>query len=89
MSEVIVAIFDAAPSADAAIRDLEAAQIPAAVIRRFVNVDPEHHIIPVPLHDAPRLGSPTVSVVVDEVYTRAVEEALEKRAVLTVHTPLT
>ena len=88
MTEVIVAVFDAAPSADAAIRDLEAARIPSAVIRRFVNVDPEHHIIAVPLLDAPGLGSSMVSVMVDEVHARAVEGILENRAVLAAHAPV-
>ena len=85
MTEVVVAVFDAAPSAEAAIRDLEVARIPSAVIRRFVNADPERHIIAVPLHEAPGLGSPMVSVVVDEIHARTVEGILENRAVLATH----
>jgi hypothetical protein len=87
MTEVVVAVFDASPSADSAIRDLEAARIPSAVIRRFVNANPEQHIIAVPLHGAPGpgLGSPMVSVVVDEVHAPAVEGILENRAVLATH----
>jgi len=85
MTEVVVAVFDASPSADSAIRDLEAARIPSAVIRRFVNANPEQHIIAVPLHGAPCLGSPMVSVVVDEVHAPAVEGILENRAVIATH----
>jgi hypothetical protein len=88
MTEVVVAVFDASPSADSAIRDLEAARIPSAVIRRFVNANPEQHIIAVPLHGAPGLGSPMVSVVVDEIHARTVEGILENRAVLAAHAPL-
>ena len=83
MTEVVVAGFDASPSADAAIRDLEAARIPSAIIRRFVNANPEQHIIAV------CLGSPVVSVVVDETNARTVEGLLENRAVLAAHGPLT
>jgi len=88
MTEVVVAVFDAALSAEAAIRDLEAARIPSAVIRRFVNIDVERHIIAVPLHEAPGLGSPMVSVVVDETHARTVEGILENRAMLAAHAPL-
>jgi hypothetical protein len=89
MVEVVVAVFDAAPSAEAAIRDLEAARIPSAVIRRFVNVDPERHIIAVPLHNVLQPGAPMVSVVVDESCARAVEGILESRAVLATHASVT
>lgn len=40
MTEMIVAVFDTASAAEAAIRDLEAAGLPSAVIRRYVKDDP-------------------------------------------------
>jgi hypothetical protein len=44
MTQMVVAEFDAASAADAAVRDLEAAQFPSAVIRRYVNHDPDERI---------------------------------------------
>ena len=66
----------------------ETEHMPSAVIRRFVNANPEQHIIAVPLHSAPGLGSPTVSVVVDEIHARTVEGILENRAVLATNASL-
>lgn len=40
MTEMIVAVFDTASAAETAIRDLEAARLPSAVIRRYVKDDP-------------------------------------------------
>jgi len=40
MTEMIVAVFDTASAAETAIRDLEAAGLPSAVIRRYVKDDP-------------------------------------------------
>ena len=40
MTEVIVAVFDTASAAEAAVRDVEAAGLPSAVIRRYTKDDP-------------------------------------------------
>jgi len=41
MSEMIVAVFDTPVAADAAVRDVEAAALPSAVIRRYDKADPD------------------------------------------------
>src|SRR5437764_3946834 len=41
MTEMIVAVFDTPAAADAAVRDVEAAGLPAVVIRRYTKDDPE------------------------------------------------
>lgn len=40
MTEMIVAVFDTASAAEAAVRDIEAAGLPSAVIRRYTKDDP-------------------------------------------------
>jgi uncharacterized protein (TIGR02271 family) len=40
MTETIVAVFDTASAAEAAVRDIEAAGLPSAVIRRYTKDDP-------------------------------------------------
>jgi uncharacterized protein (TIGR02271 family) len=41
MSETIVAVFDTPSAADAAVREVEAAGLPAVVVRRYTKDDPE------------------------------------------------
>ena len=41
MRELVLAVFDAASAADAAVQDLEVARIPSAVIQRGVRDGPE------------------------------------------------
>src|SRR4051794_2838186 len=41
MAEMIVAVFDTPAAADAAVRDVEAAGLPAVVVRRYTKDDPE------------------------------------------------
>jgi uncharacterized protein (TIGR02271 family) len=41
MSEMIVAVFDTAAAAEAAVRDVEAARLPSLVVRRYTKDDPE------------------------------------------------
>ena len=58
MTELVLAVFDAASAADAAVQDLEVARIPSAVIHREV---PGNHSAP-----------PSVTVAVDEIHATAV-----------------
>jgi hypothetical protein len=58
MTELMLAVFEAASAADAAVQDLEVAHIPSAVIRRGVPGN----------HDAP----PAAAVAVDEKHAVAV-----------------
>jgi hypothetical protein len=82
MTQMVVAVFDAASAADAAVRDLEAAQIPSAVIRRYVNGDPDERITPTGLDGGHHAGQPFVSVAVDMIHADAVA------GILTQHGPL-
>ena len=54
MTELVLAVFDAASAADAAVQDLEVAGIPSAVIRRGVPGN--------------RSAPPAVTVAVDEIH---------------------
>jgi hypothetical protein len=58
MTELVLAVFDAASAADAAVQDLEVAGIPSAVIRRGVPGN--------------RGAPPSVTVAVDEIHAVAV-----------------
>jgi hypothetical protein len=58
MTELVLAVFDAASAADAAVQDLEVAGIPSAVIRRGVPGN--------------RSAPPAVTVAVDEIHAVAV-----------------
>ena len=58
MTELVLAVFDAASAADAAVQDLEVADRPSAVIRRGVRGN--------------RSAPPAVTVAVDEIHAVAV-----------------
>jgi len=79
---MVVAEFDAASAADAAVRDLEAAQIPSAVIRRYVNDGPDERITPTA--GGHRGGHPFVAVVVDTIHADAVAGILSQHGPLDV-----
>ena len=83
MTQMVVAMFDAASAADAAVRDLEAAQIPSAVIRRYVNDDPDERITPTG-PDGHHGGQPFVSVAVDMIHADAVAGILNQHGPLDV-----
>jgi hypothetical protein len=64
MRELVLAVFDAASAADAAVQDLEVARIPSAVIQRGVRDGPE-------LRDNSSASArPSVIVAVDEMHAR-------------------
>ena len=42
MTETIVAAFDSASAAEAAVQDLERAKIPSAVVRSYTKEDPDY-----------------------------------------------
>jgi hypothetical protein len=84
MTQMVNAEFDAATAADAAVRDLEAAQIPSAVIRRYVNDDSDERIMPTGSDGGHRGGHPFVSVAVDMVHADAVAGILSQHGPLDV-----
>jgi hypothetical protein len=74
MTEIVLAVFDAASAADAAVQDLEVARIPSAVIRREIRGNPE------PRDDSSASGwhsKPAVTIAVDEMHVAAVTGILE------------
>jgi hypothetical protein len=62
MTELVLAVFDAASTADAAVQDLKVARIPSAIIQREV----------------PGSARPRVTVAVDEMHTGAVTRILNQ-----------
>lgn len=62
MTELVLAMFDAASAADAAVQDLKVARIPSAVIER----------------EAPGSARPRVTVAVDEMHAGAVTGILNQ-----------
>jgi hypothetical protein len=62
MSQIVTAVFDAPPAADAAVQDLEVARFPWASIRR--GTDAEQHLL--------------VTVEVSDLYIDAVTGILEQ-----------
>ncbi|MGC1412361.1 MAG: hypothetical protein WA864_25865 [Acetobacteraceae bacterium] len=84
MTQMVVAEFDAASAADAAVRDLEAAQFPSAVIRRYVNHDPDERITPTGSDGGQHGGHPFVSVAVDVIHADAVSGILNQHGPLAV-----
>jgi hypothetical protein len=62
MTELVLAVFDAASVADAAVQDLEVARIPSVVIQR----------------EAPGSARPRVTVAVDELHAGAVTGILNQ-----------
>ena len=80
MMEVVVALFDSASSAEAAIDDLEIARIPSAQVRQFGNrPDSERGIIEL-RHASLVPGDRIVAVTVEEHHARAVMEILDMQA---------
>jgi adenosine/AMP kinase len=72
MTELVLAVFDAASAADAAVQDLEVAHIPSAVIQRGVRNGPE-------LRDNSSASArPLVIVAVDEMHAAAVTGILNQ-----------
>jgi hypothetical protein len=67
MTEMVIAVFDAASAADAAVQDLEVARIPTAVIRREIRDDSERS-----------RARPSVIVAVDEMHACAVTGILDQ-----------
>ena len=64
MTELVLAVFDAASAADAAVQDLEVARIPSAVIQRKVSGSTS--------------AQPSVTVAVDEIHAAAVTGILNQ-----------
>jgi hypothetical protein len=72
MRELVLAVFDAASAADAAVQDLEVTRIPSAVIQRGVRDGPE-------LRDNSSASArPLVIVAVDEMHTPAITGILNQ-----------
>ena len=46
MNQIVVAVFEGQSSANAAVDDLEVANIPSVVIKRYAAADPEERITP-------------------------------------------
>jgi hypothetical protein len=88
VTEVIVAVFDTASVANAAVRDLEAAHIPSALIQRFICEDAEHRIAPTHLQVGDRPGWPLVTVAVDEMHCSLVAGILDRHAPVDLHETL-
>jgi hypothetical protein len=84
MTQMVIAEFDAATAADAAVRELEAAQIPSAVIRRYVNDHPDERIMLTGPDGGHRGGRPFVSVAVDMIHADAVAGILNQHGPLDV-----
>ena len=72
MRELVLAVFDAASAADAAVQDLEVARIPSAVIQRGVRDGPEFR------DDSRASARPLVIVAVDEMHTPAITGILNQ-----------
>jgi hypothetical protein len=77
MTEVVIAVFNAASAADAAVQDLEAARIPSAVIRREVrdNLDLRDDST---RHGAHIRGRPVVTISVDDIHAELVTGILDQ-----------
>lgn len=64
MTELILAVFEVASAADAAVQDLEVARIPSAVVQREVSGSTS--------------AQPSVTVAVDEIHAAAVTGILSQ-----------
>jgi hypothetical protein len=80
MTEMVIAVFDAASAADAAVQDLEMAHIPTAVIRREIRSDSDlrDDSSASGRHNQRSRGRPSVMVVVDEMHAGAVTGILNR-----------
>ena len=77
MNQIVVAVFEGQSSADAAVDDLEVANIPSVVIKRYAAADPEERITPTGFEGHPQ-GCPLVTVSVDDAHTQAVTGILKQ-----------
>ena len=79
MTELVLAVFDAASAAGAAAQDLEVARIPSAVIRREVSDrNPKRR------DNSSASARPSVTVAVDEMHALAVTGILNQHGPLEV-----
>ena len=80
MTEVIVAIFDREAAAETAVRDLDAARIPHAVIQEFANgPGPDDALRPLRGRGVPS-GNRIVTVTADEQYSPTIIQILDQQA---------
>jgi hypothetical protein len=79
MTELVLAVFDAASAAGAAAQDLEVARIPSAVIRREVSDRNSKR-----RDNSSAAARPSVIVTVDEMHARAVTGILNQHGPLEV-----
>ena len=84
MTEMVIAVFETASAADAAVQDLDVARIPSAVIRREMRNDPA---LPDNRSTSDRqskrgYGLSSVTVAVDEIHAAAVTGILNQYAPL-------
>lgn len=87
MAEIVIAVFEAASAADAAVRDLEVARIPSAVIGREISGDRERRDsgdvsawqgTASAWHRKRCRGWPSVTVAVDEIHAAVVTGILNQ-----------
>ncbi|HEY2619033.1 MAG TPA: hypothetical protein VGI78_16955 [Acetobacteraceae bacterium] len=80
MIEVVTAVYEAASAAELAVKDLEVARVPSAVIRQFVSDDaaPEG-VLEVSNHGSTG-GATVVAVTVEDRHASAVMEILGMQA---------
>ena len=77
MNQIVVAVFEAESSADAAVQDLEVARIPSVIIKRYAAADPEERITPTGSEGHPQ-GCSLVTVSVDDGHAEAVTGILKR-----------
>jgi hypothetical protein len=80
MTEVVVAVYDTARAAEAAMADLEVARVPTTAVRQFVS-DPaaDEEVLEV-RNGSMTSGDRAVTVTVDERHVRAVLDILGMQA---------
>jgi hypothetical protein len=84
MTEMVIAVFETASAADAAVQDLDVARIPSAVIRRGMRDDrvlPDNQSTSSP-QSKRGYGLSSVTVAVDEIHAAAVTGILNQYAPL-------
>jgi hypothetical protein len=80
MKHVVVAVYETAPAAEAAVYDPQVARVPSAVIRQFVT-DPAREGSVLPFRDRSMVcGNRIVAVTVDDSQAQAVTELLGMQA---------
>ncbi len=79
MTELVIAVFDTASSADAAVQDLEAARIPSAVVQQGLGASALRPDSSANWHDSAQAWQrPLVTVAVDEMHAGAVTGILRQ-----------